>query len=369
MADRRKSPSDRRIYFATRGESPDAFLSARQLARAFAARSGESTADLLYPLFFPPVGISVNPSSGLTVGGTTVTVTGTGFLQNATVRFGGTLATVQSITPTAIIVKTPVHAAGLVNVVVTNPDGQTSTLVNGFTFTGLLIPDDANTIAHLYVYGGLVKDTITGINWTESGTVPRVASASMGFPNAKNAEGIGPFTTANFFTGPSGAGGTNFAGDFIVTIIYKQTADSLHNDILVGADSCTSAGSNTKGYALQALYNNSTSETVNTNFYNGGFGVGSDGGIITKNTITIYSVGRAGTTVFSKFNTTATVSTTNAGFAGNPATVGTVIGYGYSPNPAGGTADPFPGVIYEVRFQSATPSGAVLDALHTAIRN
>jgi hypothetical protein len=43
------------------------------------------------------------------------------------------------VTSTHIFCNTPAHAVGAVNVVVTNPDLQTSTLVNGFAYTALLV--------------------------------------------------------------------------------------------------------------------------------------------------------------------------------------------------------------------------------------
>ncbi len=79
---------------------------------------------------------SVSPSSGTTAGGTPVTITGTGFLAGAAVKFGGTSATGVSVSnSTTITATTPAHAAGAVNVVVTNTDNQSGTLNNGYTYT------------------------------------------------------------------------------------------------------------------------------------------------------------------------------------------------------------------------------------------
>ena len=65
-----------------------------------------------------------------------VTVTGTGFLAGATVTLGGTAATsVTVVNSTSITATTAAHAAGAVNVVVTNTDGQSGTLTNGYTYT------------------------------------------------------------------------------------------------------------------------------------------------------------------------------------------------------------------------------------------
>ena len=83
----------------------------------------------------PTVG-RVSPTSGTTAGGTGITVTGTGFLAGATVTLGGTAASnVTVVNSTTITATTAAHAAGAVNVVVTNTDGQSGTLTNGYTYT------------------------------------------------------------------------------------------------------------------------------------------------------------------------------------------------------------------------------------------
>ena len=65
-----------------------------------------------------------------------MTIAGTGFLAGATVSFGGTAATnVVVASSTSITATTPAHAAGAVNVVVTNTDNQSVTATNGYTYT------------------------------------------------------------------------------------------------------------------------------------------------------------------------------------------------------------------------------------------
>ena len=77
----------------------------------------------------------ISPNSGSTNGGTVVTITGTKFISGATVTFGGTAATnVTAVSSTSITATTPAHAAGAVNVVVTDSSGS-GTLTNGFTYT------------------------------------------------------------------------------------------------------------------------------------------------------------------------------------------------------------------------------------------
>ncbi|HEY5162226.1 MAG TPA: glycoside hydrolase family 44 protein [Terriglobales bacterium] len=83
----------------------------------------------------PPVISTVIPSSGPAVGGTAITITGSGFQGGATVSIGGTAATgVTVVNATQITASTPAHAASTVNVAVTNPDTLTGTLSNGYTY-------------------------------------------------------------------------------------------------------------------------------------------------------------------------------------------------------------------------------------------
>lgn len=86
------------------------------------------------PLPAPTVS-GITPVRGPASGGTAFTVTGTGFKAGAQVVIGGAAATGESVTSaTTITGTTAAHSAGVVSVVVTNPDGQSATLTNGFTY-------------------------------------------------------------------------------------------------------------------------------------------------------------------------------------------------------------------------------------------
>ncbi|MFL5300412.1 MAG: IPT/TIG domain-containing protein [Anaeromyxobacteraceae bacterium] len=82
----------------------------------------------------PPSISRVSPPSGALGGGTRVTIVGANFAAGAEVSFGGAAGTVTSVVAGAVQVVTPAHAAGAVDVRVTNPDLQASTLPAGFTF-------------------------------------------------------------------------------------------------------------------------------------------------------------------------------------------------------------------------------------------
>lgn len=82
-----------------------------------------------------PTVSSVSANSGPTSGGTTVTITGANFVATPTVTFGGSSATnVVRVNATTLTCTTPAHAAGAVDVVVTNPDTQTGTGTGAFTY-------------------------------------------------------------------------------------------------------------------------------------------------------------------------------------------------------------------------------------------
>jgi photosystem II stability/assembly factor-like uncharacterized protein len=75
------------------------------------------------------------PTVGPAAGGTPVTITGAGFVSGATVAFGGVAATsVTLATPNIITVIAPAHAAGTVDVTMTNPGGPSATLRGGFSY-------------------------------------------------------------------------------------------------------------------------------------------------------------------------------------------------------------------------------------------
>ncbi|MCX8093629.1 MAG: IPT/TIG domain-containing protein, partial [Candidatus Goldbacteria bacterium] len=89
-----------------------------------------------YSSFLPPVITSCNPTSGTTLGGNTLTVYGSNFINGCTVTIGGYPATdVVCVSSNTLTMKTPANALGTVNIMVTNPDGQYYILNNAYTYT------------------------------------------------------------------------------------------------------------------------------------------------------------------------------------------------------------------------------------------
>jgi hypothetical protein len=97
--------------------------------------SGCKVGQLASVVILPSVA-SLTPPTGGIAGGTNVTIAGGGFQATPTVTFGGLAATnVVRVSSTTITADTPAHAAGAVNVVVTNPDTRSVTKTAGFTYT------------------------------------------------------------------------------------------------------------------------------------------------------------------------------------------------------------------------------------------
>jgi serine protease len=80
----------------------------------------------------PPTITNISPTTGTASGGTNVTITGTQ-LTGASVTIGGASATVVSNSGTALVVTSPAHAAGVVNIVLTTTGGSI-TRASAFTY-------------------------------------------------------------------------------------------------------------------------------------------------------------------------------------------------------------------------------------------
>jgi hypothetical protein len=96
-----------------------------------------------------------------------VSILGTGFETGATVSFGSIAATaVTFISPTNLSATSPPAAAGAVNIVVANADGQTGVFTNGFTY---LPPGPAD---HPIALSGYNRDVVVPNTATGGDTGP-----------------------------------------------------------------------------------------------------------------------------------------------------------------------------------------------------
>jgi IPT/TIG domain len=80
-----------------------------------------------------PLGIgTLNPASGSASGGTSVTVRGSGFLAGVTAILGGKAAAVTLTDMNTLTLTTPSTTAGPLQLVLTNPDGESVSLDAAF---------------------------------------------------------------------------------------------------------------------------------------------------------------------------------------------------------------------------------------------
>ncbi|MEO8541366.1 MAG: IPT/TIG domain-containing protein [bacterium] len=131
------------------------------------ATSANTAADnFRYGTTTPSV-VSLTPTTGPIVGGTVVTVTGTGFTGATGVTFGGTAGTALTITSdTSLTVTSPGHLAGVADVIVTTPSGASpNTSADNYTY-GTVLPSVTSLSPTGGPIGGGTSVTITGTGFT-----------------------------------------------------------------------------------------------------------------------------------------------------------------------------------------------------------
>ena len=120
-------------------------------------------------------------SAGPLAGGTNITITGDFFVAGATVSVGAVTCTTPVIAATSITCDTGINTAGLKDVVVTNPDGQSFTLSNSFTYRAA--PTISGVALSAGALGGGTTITLTGTGFITNAIVdidPAGTSASCG---------------------------------------------------------------------------------------------------------------------------------------------------------------------------------------------
>jgi len=144
-----------------------------------------------------PTVTSVSPNSGPTTGGTTMTITGTGFVSGATVTVGGSFcASVVVVSATSITCVTPAGSFGAKNVVVTNADTGTVTSSASFIFEN---PKHRIT----YNLGGGVGSLPTQVDISEGASFNTASSVGItraGFTFSKWSDGSLDFAASSPYT-------------------------------------------------------------------------------------------------------------------------------------------------------------------------
>ena len=148
-----------------------------RLVEAFTYTAPGAPAPPPPPAAAPPTLSGITPASGPTAGGTTVTLSGSGFVAGATVTFGGTAASSVTVASgTSITTTTPARTAGAADVVVTNPDGQNARLAGAFSYEAPA-PPPSPVVVITITSAGVSPSTLTmapgsRVRFVNSDTVP-----------------------------------------------------------------------------------------------------------------------------------------------------------------------------------------------------
>jgi hypothetical protein len=176
-----------------------------------------------------PTVTGLTPASGPTGGGTTVTVTGTGFTTATAVEIGGTSASFVVVGDTELVVITPASGPGAIDLTVASGGGTSATsLADEFSYVG------PPTITSLSPTSGITTGgtavTITGTGFTTATDVNFGAASAATFVVVSNTEitgttpgGLG--TVDATVTNAGGTSATSAADQF--TYVAPPTIGSL----------------------------------------------------------------------------------------------------------------------------------------------
>jgi hypothetical protein len=185
---------------------------------AVTTTSGTDTAPNAFAYFPPPSLTAVDIDRGATTGGLTITLTGTGFSDNAagtnSVTVGGAAATsVTTVNDTTITCVTPTGTGGERDIVVSNANGM-STLVGGFNYVQpILYAATARTSASSQPGTFYSVDPATG-SGTMIGATGDVLTGLAFDPTFTTLYGLNtaPFSNQSLFTVDLTTGGTTLVG-------------------------------------------------------------------------------------------------------------------------------------------------------------
>ena len=199
-----------------------------------------------------PTVTAISPVAGPTTGGTTVTITGTGFLIANYTKFGTVANATGAITivsDTQITVTSPAQAAGTIDVTVTNSIGtSTTSSADKFTYDGTPTVTGISPVAGPTTGGTTVTITGTGFliaNWTKFGTVANatgaitiVSDTQITVTSPAQAAGTIDVTVTN----PVGTSATSSADKFTYAPVPTVTGISPNTGSPLGGTSVTVTG-------------------------------------------------------------------------------------------------------------------------------
>jgi len=181
----------------------------------------------------PATVFGISPTSGSTVGGTAVKISGTNFQTGAAVSFGVTAAKVSSVSSSSISVTTPVHAAGAVSVTVTNPGAAGVSLASAFTYSA---PAQSFELSALPTTKTVTKGTAATYSITvtaHNGYTGSVAFTVSGLPSGSKASFSPASVTTSGSTKLSINTTSSVRGSYTLTISGANSAKKLTSNVKI----------------------------------------------------------------------------------------------------------------------------------------
>ena len=219
---------------------------------------------------FPSI-TNISPGSGTILGSTPVTISGVNFTGATSVTFGGLICgSIVVVNDTTITCVTPAHVSGTVDVIVTTPSGPSSSAgsQNDFVYTG------GPTIVSLNPATGPAAGntiiTLTGTNFTASGTTVRFDGilAVHTFIDAQTLIVVAPAHSAGTVdvsvTTPGGTTPNTTADDYIYTGASVPVVSSLSPASGPVGTTVTISGSGLSGATLVSFGGVAATYTVNS---------------------------------------------------------------------------------------------------------
>jgi hypothetical protein len=199
-----------------------------------AGTSPTSTADqFTYTAVTAPAVTALNPTSGPEAGGTSVTITGSGFTGATAVDFGTTPATNVNVVSDTSITATSPAGTGTVDVTVTTPAGTSpTTTADQFTFTSTAAPTISGLSPTSGPETGGTVVTISGAGFTgatavDFGTTPAASFTVVDDTTITAATPAGTGVVDMTVTTPNGTSATSPADQFTFTAVAAPTVVSV----------------------------------------------------------------------------------------------------------------------------------------------
>ena len=266
---------------------------------------GSNSANTLYSYVSAPTVSSVTPNSGITLGGTNITITGTRFYSPASVTIGGVSATnIVVVSDTSITATTPAGILGTASVLVSTASGSNAANTL-FTFTS---PSTDANLSGLTLSSGALTPTFASSTIAYTQSVANAVSSITVTPTVNQANATVTVNGTAVASGSaSGSINLNVGANTITTVVTAQdgTTTQTYTTTVTRAAALIAQASFLVTSSPNALNATTTTSELSTT---GGSGTGSVTYAMTTGTCALSGATVTAGTV----NETCTVTATKA---------------------------------------------------------